>query len=117
MSSATVKDRGATREGIATALRTQIQLWIAIVFMALAFGAGVTIGVISQHSETPTVGVAPASQVPNDFGVAPPLTEEQIQQGLPSGHPELGADQGTPAPGTTGKGNGSQQNGSGNGTG
>jgi hypothetical protein len=124
MSSATTNDRGATRDGLGTALRTQIQLWLAIVFMALAFGAGLTIGVIAQHSESPAVGVSQTNQVPSNFGVAPPLTDQQIQQGLPSGHPVVGADQGSSGgPGTDTQGSGSkgssgsQQSGSSSGTG
>lgn len=126
MSSATMKDRGTARDGIGTALRTQIQLWLAIVFMALAFGAGLTIGVIVPHSGPPAVGVVQTNQAPSNFGVAPPLTEQQLQQGLPSGHPGVGSDQGntsssgsgTGTQGPGGKGSsGSQQSGSSNGTG
>jgi hypothetical protein len=76
--------------GFGTAMRTRIELWIAVIFMALAFVGGVTIGVLAEQREQPVVGVAPAGQV--DTGglpVAPPLTEEQLQQGLPSGHPDI----------------------------
>jgi hypothetical protein len=93
-----------TAPDLAETLRLKIQLWLAIVFMALAFGAGMTIGVLSGHSGSTAV-IAPTSQVPSNFGVAPPLTDQQLQGGLPAGHPEVGSGQGS-------SGGGSEQSGS-----
>jgi len=72
--------------GLGSTFRIRIELWLAVVFMALAFGAGILIGVVAQpRTDQPTVGVAPVDQ----FQVAPPLTDQQIQQGLPAGHPSF----------------------------
>lgn len=92
------------RAAFGGALRTRIELWIAMVFMVVAFGAGITIGVLAQPDETPVIGTGSVgTQVPGDSSIlAPPLTDEQLQQGLPSGHPTLA----TGASGTTGGGNG-----------
>ena len=80
--------------GIRTTLRFRVQLWVAVVFMAFAFGAGLTIGVISQPATAPALDVPAASQAPVG-GFAPPLTDQQIQQGLPSGHPDLASPSGS----------------------
>ncbi len=92
MSTATSHERPArtSAPGIGTALRVRIELWLAAVFMALAFVGGVTIGMLAEQRQQPVVGVAPVSQLPaGQFTSAPPLTDEQIQQGLPPGHPDL----------------------------
>jgi len=121
MASATTNERRTAH--VIEALRTGIQLWLAIVFMALAFGSGLTIGVLADHSDSPAVGGAQTNQIPSDFSVAPPLTDQQLQQGLPSGHPVVGAEQegsgsgsGAQDSGSKGSG-GSQQSGSSGGTG
>ena len=120
MSSITKDGRtGNTRAGATAALRTRVELWIVLVFMVLAFGAGLTIGVLAQPEQATTVGVGTGTtQAPGSFGgVAPPLTDEQLQQGIPSGHPSVG-DSG--ATGSTGSGSGnggSGSQGSGAGTG
>lgn len=79
--------------GLGAALRLRIELWIALVFMALAFAAGVVIRGMAQSPE-PAVGVGPPTTTipgaPQPGGEPPPLTEEQIQGGLPQGHPDLG---------------------------
>jgi hypothetical protein len=81
--------------GAGPVLRTQIELWIVIVFMALAFGAGITLGVIARQDPGPSVAIAPVTQPAGGTGAggifAPPLTDEQLQQGLPPNHP--GVDQ------------------------
>jgi hypothetical protein len=125
MASIATDEREGARGGIGLALRTKIELWLAVVFMALAFGAGITIGVIAQHTDTPTMGVTQVNQAPGNFGVAPPLTETQIQQGLPTGHPAVDSDQGSSGSGSSSQGAGSgskasggpPQNGSTSGTG
>ena len=124
MSSVTTDERRAARDGIGTALRTQIRLWLAIVFMALAFGAGLTIGVIAQHPRVAGRRRDPDEPGPEQLRGRPTAHEEQIQQGLPSGHPVVGADRGSTSgsgsgtQGAGGKGSGgSQQSGSSSGTG
>ena len=111
MTSIATDEREEIRGGIGLALRTKIELWLVVVFMSLAFGAGITIGVIAQRADTPTIGVDQANTAPANFGIAPPLTDQQLQAGLPSGHPAIGSDSG----GTGG--GGSKQNGSTSGTG
>jgi len=77
--------------------RTKVDLWLVVIFMALAFGAGIAVMVMYQEPQ-PVVGIQqPAGQFPQ----APPLTDAEIQAGLPSGHPDLGA---TGATGATGAG-------------
>ena len=75
--------------------KTKVDLWLVVIFMALAFGAGIAVMVMYQEPQ-PVVGIQqPAGQFPQ----APPLTDAEIQAGLPSGHPNLG---GTGATGATG---------------
>lgn len=92
-------------------LRVRVELWLVVVFMALAFGAGIVVTALYDEPAEPVVGVS-------DTGgqIAPPLTDQQIAGGLPSGHPDLGAATGaTGATGVTGSGGGSGQgNGNGN---
>ena len=103
------------RAAFGGALRTRIELWIAMVFMVVAFGAGITIGVLAQKDEAPVVGTGTVgAQVPGDSSVlAPPLTDEQLQAGLPSGHPTLGP---TGPTGTAGGGGGNGGGGNGGGS-
>jgi len=82
--------RKPAASGIGSALRIKVELWLAVVFMMLAFGAGIVVRGMSEQPAQPAVGVAPVGQLP----VAPPLTQEQIEQGLPPGHPDLGSVQG-----------------------
>jgi hypothetical protein len=120
MSSITKDGRtGNARAGATAALRTRVELWIVLVFMVLAFGAGLTIGVLAQPEQGTAVGVGTGTtQAPDNFGgLAPPLTDEQLQQGMPSGHPSVGDSGTTGSTGTDtgGKGgDGSQGSGTGN---
>jgi hypothetical protein len=73
--------------GLSDVLRVRVELWLAVLFMALAFGAGMAVRVTTEPA-APTAatigtGVAGISQV------APPLTDAQIAAGLPAGHPDL----------------------------
>jgi hypothetical protein len=76
--------------GIADVLRVRVELWLAVLFMALAFGAGMAVRVTTEPSApaaaTIGTGVAGVGEV------APPLTDAQIAAGLPAGHPDLAAD-------------------------
>jgi hypothetical protein len=93
----TSNDDGS-RGGLGAVLRLQIELWLVVLFMALAFGAGILITALYEEpAATPVVGV----QDPAGAVVAPPLTDDQIQGGLPSGHPDLGGASG--ATGATGE--------------
>lgn len=87
MSSVTTSNDERSGGGFGSVLRVRVELWLVVVFMALAFGAGVIVTALYEEpAAEPIVGFQnPAGQVP----AAPPLTDEQIQQGLPSGHPDL----------------------------
>jgi hypothetical protein len=83
--------RTARSAGLREVLRTRIELWIAVVSMALAFAAGIA---VSEVSQTPSPAAAVTStDTTTTFPFAPALTDQQIEQGLPSGHPEIGATQ------------------------
>jgi uncharacterized membrane protein YgcG len=109
--------------GVREILRVRIELWIAVVCMALAFGAGLAVSLVAQPGTTPVVATTDTGAT---IPLAPPLTDQQIQQGLPPGHPELGgggsstkskdgsksssktSSNGTASPGTGGSGGTSQ---------
>ncbi len=110
-----VKGQGTASASATGALRTRIELWIAVVFMVLAFAAGLAVGVLAEpNATTPVVGVGQTTTgVPGSSNLAPPLTDEQLQQGLPPGHPGLtGGDQsGKGSNASSGDGNGSKGSG------
>jgi len=110
--------RSTSRSGAGAALRTRVELWIAILFMVVAFGAGLTVGVLAQPKEAPVVGIGTGGiQAPGSSlgGVAPPLSDEQLQQGLPSGHPSLTGPTGATGGGGNGGGKDSQDGSTGGG--
>jgi len=79
--------------GLGAVLRVRVELWVVVVFMALAFGAGVIVTALYEEpAAEPVVGFQnPTGQVP----IAPPLTDQEIQGGLPSGHPDVGGTTGS----------------------
>jgi hypothetical protein len=77
--------------GIGEVLRIRIELWVAIVVMALAFGAGMAVRVAATNQ--PASSAAVTTIDPGTGIAAPPLTDEQIQEGLPAGHPDLSGGQ------------------------
>jgi hypothetical protein len=100
---------GGRREaGVLEIARTKVELWLVVIFMALAFGAGIAVMVMYEEPQ-PVAGV---QQPVGQFPQAPPLTDEQIQGGLPTGHPDLSG--GT---GATGAVDAEQASGSGKGDG
>ena len=84
-----------SRGGIGAVLRLRVELWVVVVFMALAFGAGIVVTAMYEDSPEPVVGIQ-GGQVP----IAPPLTDQDLSGGLPSGHPDIGG--ATGASGITG---------------
>lgn len=81
------------RERLAAVLRVEVQLWLAVLFMAMAFGAGVIVHAMAapQPSSPAIVGSVDGAGVsggPEIF--APPLSDEQVNAGLPAGHPDIG---------------------------
>lgn len=100
--------------GLVEILRVNVELWLVVVFMALAFGAGIVVTALYEEPQAePVVGVQSTTGQ-----IAPPLTDDQIAGGLPSGHPDLGGTAGvTGATGATGAAaqqSGSAQDGDGN---
>jgi hypothetical protein len=98
-----VTDEDPRENGIAAFLRLRVELWLVVVFMALAFGAGILVTSLYEETDpAPVVGVQDPGM---GFPIAPPLSDEQIQQGLPPGHPDLGIGGTTgPADGAAGEG-------------
>jgi hypothetical protein len=101
----------STRDGgLGSVLRVHIELWLVVVFMALAFGAGIVVTALYQQPEQQSIVGVPTGQVT----LAPPLTDSQIQQGLPSGHPDINGTTGGGSEGNSGNGgNGNGGNGNG----
>jgi hypothetical protein len=119
----TTASRGRSESaGLGEVLRIRVELWLAVVLMALAFGAGMAVRLTSEPPAAAPVATtigADASQV------APPLTDAQIAAGLPAGHPDLAANgdstsgksdkAGTKSATKNGAGNGQDTNGNGGG--
>lgn len=74
--------------------RLRIELWLAVVFMAVAFAGGFFVRGLSTTQE--------ATNLPDTYRYqAPPLSEDQLQGGvLPAGHPSIPAST-TPKPAAT----------------
>jgi hypothetical protein len=111
MTTSTHRTTAREREAAAAAgVETRGRRWScgSCIFMALAFGAGIAVMVMYEEPQT-VVGV---QQPVGQFPQAPPLTDEQIQGGLPTGHPDLSG--GT---GATGAVDAEQASGSGRGDG
>jgi hypothetical protein len=85
MSSVTVKqDRGPT--GLAGVLKARVDLWLVVALMAMSFGAGVVVKTLSEPPAAPAIST---TQTGGLGTVAPPLTQDQISNGLPSDHPDF----------------------------
>jgi len=68
----------------------EMQLWVAVLFMAIAFGAGVLVHAMAapQPSSPPVVStVGDGGATGGVF--APPLSDDQVSAGLPAGHPDI----------------------------
>jgi hypothetical protein len=106
----TVATKQTRSGGVGMLMRVPVQLWLVVALMAMSFGAGV---LVRTMAEPPSSPVIPQSQIGGQV-VAPPLSDQQIEQGLPSGHPTLsdGATAGGGQDGAGGQGGG---NGGGNG--
>ena len=88
--------------GLGTVLRVRVELWLVVVMMAMAFGAGILVTALYEEPQQPVVGV----QQPGGQFLAPPLTEDQIGQGLPSGHPDINGETGAKGGDQADKGSG-----------
>jgi hypothetical protein len=90
--SATASRGRSGSAGLGEVLRIRVELWLAVLFMALAFGAGMAVRVTTEPPAAAPVSTtigAGASEV------APPLTDAQIAAGLPAGHPDLASNGGS----------------------
>lgn len=90
------------RASTTSALRVPVHLWLVIVLMAMSFGAGVIVRTMAEPVPSQAV---PQTVLPSGY-LAPPLTDQQIGQGLPSGHPTLSGGGATGATGSAGAGAG-----------
>lgn len=70
---------------IATA---KIEVWLAGVLMILAFAVGFLLHGVTNTPSTPAP-VQPVSGLPGGIVPAGPLTNSQLQGGLPPNHPEV----------------------------
>ena len=78
-------------------LRTRVELWLVVTLMAFTFIAGLVLGLLAGVREQPDR--APTQeQVPT----APPLTDDQVGQTLPPGHPSLSPPMEAVSPGASG---------------
>ncbi|HZD16632.1 MAG TPA: hypothetical protein VE669_00675 [Actinomycetota bacterium] len=87
---------GSGARGFGALLRLRIELWLVVVFMALAFAGGIVVTALYEE-EPGRAGVdlqQPAGQLP----VAPPLTDQQLQGELPAGHPDIAGPTGASGP-------------------
>lgn len=91
------RSRDGRAEEARFSLRLNVELWLVIVIMAVSFAAGLLVGNLggtTRDEPAPAVEVTPADVLP----VAPPLTEEELQDELPPGHPPLGGATEAPEP-------------------
>lgn len=90
----TTQEHEGPPQGPLSGLRLKVELWVVVILMGVAF----TAGVLARGS-----GSKPATDLNTTFGqsgvVAPPLDDQQIQGGLPQGHPPIdqGAQPSSPA--------------------
>ena len=71
-------------------LRTSVQLWIVVLFMGVAFMAGVVVEGLGtpptqRFDAPPAADAGPPAPPP----IAGPLTDEQVNSGLPTDHPAV----------------------------
>ncbi len=97
--------------GFGAVARARVDLWLVVALMAMAFGAGVIVRTMAEPPVTPATSFG---QTVNGGVVAPPLTDQQLGQALPAGHPTLPGSEPTTA-GGGGGGNGGNNGGGGNG--
>ena len=88
-----IERRGA---GGTPVLRTRVELWLVATLMAFTFIAGLVLGLLAGAREQPD---APS---PEQAPAAPPLTEDQVGQTLPPGHPSLSPPMEAASPGASG---------------
>lgn len=84
MSTATVKQHREPT-GLGAVLKARVDLWLVVALMAMSFGAGVIVKTLAEPPAAPAV-----STTQTGLGtLAPPLTDQQIQNGLPADHPDF----------------------------
>ena len=78
-------------------LRTKVELWLVVSLMAFTFIAGLVLGLLAGVREQPDG--APSQE---QATTAPPLTDDQMGQSLPPGHPSLSPPMEAASPGASG---------------
>ena len=96
--------------GLGAVAKVRIELWLVVIVMAMSFGAGVIVKSLSEPPATPAVST---TQTGGLGTLAPPLTDQQIQNGLPADHPDYTNGDGGQGQGGQGQG-GQGQGGGGN---
>lgn len=98
-------------------LRVPVELWLALVFMAVAFTGGFLVrGMSDRQPAQPVVGSVQGTDA-GQVIQAPPLTSDQLSGNLPAGHPDIGDASVPSEPGQNGGGNGGGGNGGNGGNG
>lgn len=83
--------------GKLAALRTKVELWVAVALMALGFFGGVLVS--GMDSKPGPAAPAGQQQLPQEgFQIAPPLSEDDLSGELPPGHPTVNEGEASPAP-------------------
>jgi hypothetical protein len=94
-----------------------VELWLALVFMAVAFAGGFLIrGMSDSEPAQPVIGSVQGTGVGQNVVQAPPLSSDQLSGSLPAGHPDIG-DSTVPSEPGAGNGGGGGGNGGGGGGG
>ena len=85
MGSVAMKDRRRAG-GLGAVAKVRIELWLVVIVMAMSFGAGVIVKTLSEPPAQPAVST---TQTGGLGTLAPPLSDQQIQNGLPADHPDF----------------------------
>lgn len=83
-----------------TGAKAMIEVWMAAVLMVVSFAVGFAVRGVTTEKSPPAV----EQQMPGtQQGViqAPPLTNDQLQSGLPQGHPQVAPPSETPGGGSS----------------
>jgi hypothetical protein len=71
-------------------LRAPLQLWLVALLMSVSFGAGFLLQPSDAPAATPPPAQLAPAQAPARLPVAPPLSDDQLEEAeLPAGHPPL----------------------------